>query len=89
MSNLIKKPKMSAMQKRAAVFSKGYAQGQADLMSNVKLPEGRLNADATKIIMDTAAAEGAVGDRRTAHILRTLIEWCGDPETIKSYTVPM
>lgn len=85
MSNLLKPRKMSATEKKAAVYSKGYAQGQADLMANVDPETRKLNAEATNSLLIMWDAERAVGDKRNAHNLGLLLEWCGDPDTVKNY----
>ena len=85
MSKLLKPAKLSASEKKAIVYSKGYAQGQADLMANLA-PEGRkLNPEATLGMLIMWDAERAVGDKRNAHNLGLLLEWCGDPETVQNY----
>jgi hypothetical protein len=86
MSNKPKAGKPNAIQRRmidkADAYSRGYHQGQADLLLNVKAEERKLQPEATAILLETSANAREFGDKRLAFIIETVVEWVGDPELV-------
>lgn len=86
MSSTPKAPKMNSVRKReldrADAYSRGYHQGQRDLMLNVKPEERKLNEAATALLISTGDNAREFGDKHLAFIIETVVEWVGDPDLI-------
>lgn len=86
MSNKPKAAKPNAVQRRqlekAESYSRGYHQGQTDLMLNVAPEERKLQPEATAILLAVGDNAREFGDKRLAFILETVVEWVGDPDLV-------